>query len=119
MSSATQADALAAVQVLREGGCGGLVPAAAPLHHSAVLDRAAEQWADGLALSAAAQRGGYSADKAAGLRVSGSDTDMISLLRRSSCRTVSSRDLQDIGVYRRGADNWLVLAARYTLPDRS
>jgi thiazole synthase ThiGH ThiG subunit len=29
--STTQADALAAVQVLREGGCGGLMPAAAPL----------------------------------------------------------------------------------------
>ena len=95
------------------------MPAAAPLNHSAVLDRAAEQWADGLALSAAAQRGGYSADVTAGLRVSGSDTDMIRVLRRSSCRTVSSRDLQDIGVYRRGSDNWLLLASRYTLPDRS
>jgi uncharacterized protein YkwD len=114
-----QADALSAVQVLREGGCGGLMPAAAPLRHSTVLDRAAEQWANGLALSAAAQSGGYSADATAGLRVRGSDTDMISTLRRASCRAVSSRDLQDIGIYRRGPDNWLVLSSRYTLPDRS
>jgi len=84
-----------------------------------VLDRAAEQWANGLALSAAAQSGGYSADATAGLRVRGSDTDMISTLRRASCRAVSSRDLQDIGIYRRGPDNWLVLSSRYTLPDRS
>jgi uncharacterized protein YkwD len=119
MASNVQADALSAVQILRQGGCGGLMPAAAPLHRSAVLDRAAEQWAHGLALSAAAQSSGYRADVTAGLRVGGSDGDMIGTLRRSSCRIVSGRDLQDIGVYRRGSDNWLVLSSRYTLPDRS
>src|SRR5580700_3261173 len=117
MISRTQADALSAVQVLREGGCGGLMPAAAPLRHSAELDRAAEQWAHGLALSAAVQSGGYKADVTSGLRVGGSDIDMIRALRRSSCRVVSSRDVQDIGVYRRGSDNWLVLASRSTMPD--
>jgi uncharacterized protein YkwD len=119
MTSSAQADALLAVQVLREGGCGGLMPAAASLHHSVVLDRAAEQWARGLALSAAAQRGGYPANVTAGLRAAGSDSDMIRMLRQSSCRTVSSRDLQDIGVYQRGPDSWLVLSSRHTLPDRS
>jgi uncharacterized protein YkwD len=119
MTSNAQADALSAVQVLREGGCGGLMPAAASLRHSAVLDRAAEQWAHGLALSAAAQSGGYPAYVTAGLRVAGSDGEMIRTLRRSSCRIVSSRDLQDIGVYRSGSDNWLVLSSRHTLPDRS
>ena len=118
-TSNAQADALSAVQVLREGGCGGLMRAAAPLHHSAALDRAAEQWAHGLALSAAAQAGGYAADVTTGFRASGSDTDLVGVLRRSSCRSVLSRDLQDIGVYRRGADNWIVLASPYTLPDRS
>jgi uncharacterized protein YkwD len=119
LNSNARADALAAVQVLREGGCGGLMPAAAPLHHSVVLDRAAQQWAHGLALSAAAQSGGYRADISAGLRVGGSDSDMIGTLRRSSCRAVSNRDLQDIGVYSRGSDNWLVLSSRHALPDRS
>jgi uncharacterized protein YkwD len=118
-ASTVQADALSAVQVLREGGCGGLMPAAPPLLHSPELDRAAEQWAHGLALSAAAQSGGYKADVASGLRVGGSDSDMIRALRRSSCRIVSSRDVQDIGLYRRGPDNWVVLASRYTLPGRS
>jgi uncharacterized protein YkwD len=119
MCSSAQADALVAVQVLRAGGCGGLVPAAAPLHHSAVLDRAAEQWAGGLALSAATKGSGYPTDATAGLRVSGSDADLIQVLRQSSCRTVTSGDWQDIGVYQRGSDNWLVLAARHTLPDPS
>ncbi len=119
MTSNTRADALSAVQVLREGGCGGLMPAAAPLHHSVALDRAAEQWADGLALSAAAQRDGYSPDATGGLRVRGADTDLIGVLRRSSCRSVMSPDLQEIGVYHRGADNWLVLAARHSPPSPS
>jgi uncharacterized protein YkwD len=119
LTSTVQADALSAVQVLREGGCGGLMPAAAPLRHSAELDRAAEQWAHGLALSAAVQSGGYKADVTSGLRVGGSDIDMIRALRRSSCRIVSSRDVQDIGLYRHGSDNWLVLASRSTMSDRS
>ena len=38
---ATRADALSATQILREGGCGGILPAAPTLHHSALLDRAA------------------------------------------------------------------------------
>jgi uncharacterized protein YkwD len=119
MASNAQADALLAVQVLRQGGCGGLMPAVAPLHHTVVLDRAAEQWAHGLALSAAAKAGGYPADVTAGLRVAGSDSDVIKMLRPSSCRTVSSRDLQDIGVYQRGPDSWLVLSAHHRLPDHS
>lgn len=119
MNSNAQADALSAVQVLREGGCGGLMPAAAPLRHSATLDRAAEQWAHGMALSAAAESGDYPAGATTGLRISGSDSDMIRALRRSSCHVVSSRELQDIGVYRRGSDNWLLLSSHHTLPDRS
>jgi uncharacterized protein YkwD len=119
LSSNTRADALSAVQVLREGGCGGVMPAAAPLHHDIALDRAAQQWAEGLAVAAAARQGGYSADAAAGLHLNAAPGDMISALRRSSCGTVMKRELQDIGVYQRGPDNWLMLASRYTPPERS
>jgi uncharacterized protein YkwD len=111
-----QPDALSAIQVLRVGGCGGLMPAAAPLNHSGVLDQAAEQWAHGAALSVTAQSGGYAADVTTGLRISDSDADLISTLRRTSCRTVSNRKFQDIGIYRRGSNNWLVLSSRNTLP---
>jgi hypothetical protein len=57
----TRAGALSAVDVLREGGCGGTVPAARPLHHNALLDRAAEQWAAGRSPAAAADRSGLAA----------------------------------------------------------
>lgn len=114
---AAQADAVAAVQLLREGGCGGILPPARPLHHSALLDRAAELWAAaGSSPAAAAERSGYQAQATAGLHVSGPDSSTIQLLRRSGCRTVTDPGLHDIGVYHRGSDTWLVMASAYAVP---
>jgi uncharacterized protein YkwD len=110
---------LSAVQVLREGGCGGLVPAAQPLHHNALLDRAAEQWAAGGSPAAAAKHSGYEAQAATGLHIKGPESATVQLLRRSACRTVTDRGLQDIGVYQRGLDTWLLLASVYVLPART
>ncbi len=103
-------DALSAVQVLREGGCGGIVPVARPLRHAALLDQAARQWAEGRALPAAARRNGYLPGSTAGVHVSGPDSSMLELLVRSGCGTITSRALSEIGVYRRGLDVWLVMA---------
>jgi hypothetical protein len=47
-AAATRADALFALRVLRDGGCGGVLPSAPPLHHNPLLDRTAEEWAVGL-----------------------------------------------------------------------
>lgn len=104
------ADALSVVQMLRQGGCGGIVPIAPPLRHSPYLDRAAEQWADGHSLDSAAELAGYPVKSAQGLRVAGSDAALIHRLRGSGCRDVSSREVREVGLYRRGADTWLVLA---------
>jgi uncharacterized protein YkwD len=112
----TQADALSAVQLLREGGCGGIMPAAQPLRHNLLLDRAAEQWASGHSLETAAEGSGYRLQSTAGVHVSGSEESLLQLLRRSDCRTVVSRNLSDIGIYRRGSDSWLVLASAYRVP---
>ena len=118
-SATTRADAVAAVQVLREGGCGGLVPPAAPLHRAASLDRAAEQWAAGISPADAAKRSGYVAETAAGLHISGPGTSVMQSLRRSGCRTVTDQAMHDIGMYRRGSDTWLLLASAYVTPSRS
>jgi uncharacterized protein YkwD len=108
---AARADVLSVVQMMRAGGCGGLVPLARPLNHASVLDRAAEQWAAGKSPSAAAEQSGYHGKSVEGVRLSGSDDAVIQLLRRSECHTVSGRDLRDVGFYRRGADTWLLLAS--------
>jgi uncharacterized protein YkwD len=113
----SRADALSAVQVLREGGCGGVVPAARALVRSALLDQVAQEWAAGSSLPAAAQRSAWRAQATTGVHVSGPDSSLLELLRRSDCRALARPGLRQIGVYRRGADNWLVLAGGSGLPD--
>jgi uncharacterized protein YkwD len=113
------ADTVAAVQLLREGGCGGILPPARPLHHEALLDRAAQQWAAGSSPTAATRRSGYEAEATAAVHVSGPESSAVELLRRSDCRAVTDGALRDIGVYRHGQDTWLLLASRYVVPARS
>ena len=112
-----RADAVSAVQLLREGGCGGILPPARPLRHNALLDRAAELWAGaGISPAEAAKRSGYDAEATAGLHVSGPDSSIVQLLRRSSCRTVTDQGMHDLGVYTHGSDTWLLLASAYAVP---
>jgi uncharacterized protein YkwD len=113
------ADAVSAVQLLREGGCGGTLPPARPLHHSALLDHAAQQWSAGRSLDTAIESSGYHAEASTGLHLSGPDSSMVDLLRRSNCRAVTDQGLHDIGLYHRGADSWLVLTAAYVTPPAS
>jgi uncharacterized protein YkwD len=111
----SRADVLFAVRVLREGGCGGVLPAAPPLHHNAVLDRSAAEWAAGRALSTAVDLSGYHAVSVAGLHVRGPDEAMLQLLERSGCSTLASSGLHEMGLYRRGFDTWIVLATAHEL----
>jgi uncharacterized protein YkwD len=106
------ADPVSTVQLLRVSGCGGLVPAIQPLQLSRQLDRAAALWAAGGSPLTAAAQTGYRARQAAGLRVSGSDESVLQALRRSGCREFADQALRDIGVYRNGADTWLLIASR-------
>jgi uncharacterized protein YkwD len=115
-AAGARADVLSAVNVLREGGCGGILPPVRPLHHEALLDVAAEQWATGRSLAAAADRSGYRAEVSAGLHISGPESSAIELIRRSSCSVIASQNYRDIGIYRRGSETWLVLASVYQVP---
>jgi uncharacterized protein YkwD len=119
LNPAAQADAVSALQLLREGGCGGILPPARPLHHSALLDRAAGLWAAGSSPAAAVKRSGYEAEATTGLHVRGPDSSIVQLLRRSDCRTVTDQSVHDIGAYTHGSDTWLVLASAYVAPARS
>jgi uncharacterized protein YkwD len=112
----TQADIVSAVQLLREGGCGGILPAALPLHTQASLDHAAELWAGGLSLAVAIEHSGYRSESTAALHINGAESDIVQSIRRTGCRTVMDRGMRDIGVYHRGLDTWLVLASAYVVP---
>lgn len=112
MASTGDADAIAAVQLLRLGGCGGTVPAAQAVHHDAALDRAAAQWANGYTLAAAAHDTLYASAAVSAVHVKGPETSLVQQLRRAGCRTITDRSLLELGVYRRGPDTWLLLASR-------
>ncbi len=112
----SQADPVSALQLLREGGCGGILPPARPLRHIASLDRAAEQWANGRSLTSAAQLSGYDAESTAGLHIRGPETAAVQLLRKSDCRTVTNPAFRDVGLHQRGADSWLVLGSFHVAP---
>jgi Cysteine-rich secretory protein family len=112
----SHADAIAAVQVLREGGCGGLFPPVRPLRHIASLDRAAEQWATGRTVSAAAQLSGYEAQSSSGLHIRGPASDALQLLKQAGCRTVVDPAFHDIGAFTRGLDTWVLFGAIYVAP---
>jgi uncharacterized protein YkwD len=113
--NAAQADAISAVQLLREGGCGGILPAAHPLRHNASLDKAAELWATGIMPTTATQRTGYESQSTAAIHVRGQESSLVALLR-TNCRALMNQELGDLGIYRRGLDTWLVLASRYAAP---
>ena len=115
LAGSAQADALSVVEILRQGGCGGIVPRAAPLHHSASLDRIAQQWALGADLSVAAARSGYP-QRATGVHASSAPSALLDVLRRAECRALTDRSRSEIGVFRRGADVWLVLTGESAAP---
>lgn len=109
-AQAVHADPLSTVQMLREGGCGGVSPSAPPLRPDTTLNQVAQLWAEGRALADAADRVGYQAQRMGGLHVSGPDWSLVQQQRPSGCRAVMDRDMRAVGVYRRGTDTWLVLA---------
>ena len=110
-ATACRADPVSAVQLLRMSGCGGVVPAAAPLHANVELERAAALWAGGATLGAAAQISGYHATAVLGLHLRGPDDSILQSMRRTRCRQWSGQSLRDMGVYRLGPDTWMLLAA--------
>jgi uncharacterized protein YkwD len=115
-SLSAQADPISALQLLREGGCGGILPPARPLRHITSLDRAAEQWANGRSLGSAAQLSGYESESTAGLHIKGPESATIQLIKKSDCRTATNPSFRDVGLYQRGAESWLVLGSVYVAP---
>ena len=107
------------MQLLREGGCGGVLPPARPLQHLASLDRAAEQLAAGRSLTDAVERSGYHSQAAAGLHINGAASATVQLLKQSGCRIVTNSAMHDVGIYQRGLDTWAVLASASATPASS
>jgi uncharacterized protein YkwD len=110
------ADPVSALQLLRVSGCAGVLPALQPLQHNVRLDRAAALWSAGGSLLMAAERSGYQAGSTVGLRLRGTDDAIMRTLRQTRCRAVALESLRDIGVYRSGAQYWVVIASTVAPP---
>jgi len=119
IACASRADVSAAVDTLRVGGCGGIIPALRALHHDPRLDAAAAAWAGGSQLARAVDQGGYPGLSTRGLQVIGNDGAVMQSLRRSRCGIVADPQFRDIGVYQRGASSWLVLGVPLVVPPPS
>ncbi|MBS0376911.1 MAG: CAP domain-containing protein [Proteobacteria bacterium] len=113
--AATEPDAVAAVAVLRAGGCGGRVALSAPLLHSAVLDQAAQRWAEGGILTA---QGGtrYPDSGLAGVHVQAPPARLLEVLSSNHCSQLAARELTQVGAYARGVESWIVVAGRRSAP---
>jgi uncharacterized protein YkwD len=107
-----QAAVLATVQGLRAGGC-PRATGMSPLRVKPALSRAAEWWSQGSAAGEAAIRAGYAAERIAGLHLDGDESTAAALLRERYCNLFSDAALTDVGIYQRGPDTWLVLAAPF------
>jgi uncharacterized protein YkwD len=113
-SFSLQADPISALQVLREGGCGGTVPPAAPLRRVAALDRAAEQWANGHSLALAMS--GHDGESTTSLHIKGPESATVQLLKQSGCRAIANPAFREVGLFQRGADSWLIMGPVFTAP---
>lgn len=112
-----RADLVAEVNRIRASGCDGR--AKAPLlQPQRRLDAAAGLLAKGVALEDAARRAGYRPAASAFVRIAnpGDDRALATVLRQRFCREVMDPRYRDIGVHRRGAERWLVLAAAVSAP---
>ena len=109
VASPTPASPLDELQLLRESGCGGLLPASPPLQRQPVLDRIAARWAQGLALGAAAARESVDASRMMGLRVRAPANSLLAPLRQVSCSALGQAQMHGVGLYRAGVDTWIVL----------
>jgi uncharacterized protein YkwD len=109
-TSAARADAVAAVQVLRAGGCGGLVPMAPLLHRSAALDQLAEAWSHGTPLPQLVSARGLQPSSTLGVHVTASDTQLLEQLRRTQCAALADRSLREIGAFRHDLEHWVVVS---------
>lgn len=110
-SAAAQADTVAALQALRAGGCGGTTSAAPLLKRNPVLDRAAGAWGAGTAPAAALESVGYAHRALATFHLTTDAATADALLHQLDCRQAADPALREFGLYQRGTQSWLVLAA--------
>jgi len=103
---------------IRSRGCGDLSAVDLPLRARQQLDEAARHIAQGDSLETAASRSAYRAKESASIymRTTKGDDGVAQILAQRFCEIVADSNLREIGVFRRGEEMWMVLAAPFTPP---
>jgi uncharacterized protein YkwD len=106
------------INQLRLKGCGKSAAAPVALRSSRELDAVAREWARGGRLRDALDRTTYHAINSASMRIEGTsnDTLILRMLAQNYCDSITGRDFTEIGLYRRDADVWIVVAAPFSPP---
>lgn len=113
------ADLVDVANAIRSQGCGESSVVDRPLRARTQLDEAARRIAHGDGLETATSGSGYGAKKSASIhiRTTKGDDGVAQMLAQRFCGIVTDSKLREIGVYRRGDDTWMVLAAPFSPPD--
>jgi uncharacterized protein YkwD len=107
-----------AMNAIRAHGCAGLPGGGRPLKVVRTLDEVARRIANGSDLHAALTASGYSAEQSALIHVvsAGGEAAEAHLIEQHFCAQISAPALHEIGITRRGADIWVVLAVPLPTP---
>jgi uncharacterized protein YkwD len=113
------ADLVDVANAIRSQGCGKLSAVGQPLRAQTQLDDAARRIARGGGLETATSGSGYRAKKSASIhiRTTKGDDGVSQILAQRFCEIVTDSNLREIGVYQRGEETWMVLAAPFSPPD--
>ena len=112
------ADVIDVANAIRAQGCGKLSAVGRPLLAQSRLDDAARRMASGDELEMATSGSGYRAKQSASIHIRNTkgDDGITRVLAQRFCEIVTDANLREIGVYRRGEDVWIVLAAPFSPP---
>ena len=121
----TLAPAVAAANVVditnavRANGCGKKSVAHRPILSHRQLNEAARRLSRGDSLQEATSKSGYRARQSATIvfQHTNGDAGISRMLAQRFCRIVANPDMREIGVYQRGDQLWMVLAAPFSAPD--
>jgi uncharacterized protein YkwD len=119
LAAAARADVVDIVNDIRASGCEREKPVAVPVRREPALDAAARLVARGTELGTALDRSEYRASGFQLINIGGAvgDTAIREVLADGFCGAVNNRGYTVAGLYDRGNEFWLVLAAPFTLPN--
>jgi uncharacterized protein YkwD len=114
LAPALHADPVDVINGLRAGGCGDRPASGATVARDQGLDNVAREFSRTGSLDAAFARTGYPVLSSSSFHVRGAheDTAMRTLLEARFCDSIAEPGYNEIGVFTRGDESWIVLAVR-------